>query len=156
MNSSNACCSSDLLLVRYRSAWRVAIESPEPFEPFGRECGRLTTILSPMRLASRLTAGVSLAITACWALALAFDGSTDVLLFLAPALLILAPLVAGRYVGEGLIVRLAAKRTRKPRRAPASAAPSSRPSAIWLPRGTGLLAFSLAERPPPPRLLTEF
>ncbi len=109
-----------------------------------------------MRLASRLTAGIALAITACWALALAFDGSTDVLLFLAPALLIVAPLVAGRYVGEGLIVKLAIKRARKPRRAPAPASPPSRPPATWLPRGTGLLAFSLAKRPPPPRLLTEF
>jgi hypothetical protein len=109
-----------------------------------------------MRLASRLTAGAALAITVCWALALAFDGSTDVLLFLAPALLIVAPLVAGRYVCEGLIVKLAIERTtRKPRRAPAPASPSSRPPAIWLPRGTGLLAFSLAKRPPPPRLLTE-
>lgn len=108
-----------------------------------------------MRLASRLTAGVALAITVCWALALALDGSTDVLLFLAPALLIVAPLVAGRYVGEGLIVRLAAKRTRKPRRAPASVASPSRPPALWLPRGSGLLAFSLDKRPPPPRLLTE-
>ncbi len=109
-----------------------------------------------MRLASRLTAGVALAISACWALALAFDGSTDVLLFLAPALLIAAPLVAGRYVGEGLIVKLATKRTRKFRRAPAPASPPSRPPATWLPRGTGLLAFSLAKRPPPPRPLTEF
>ncbi|HEX3324489.1 MAG TPA: hypothetical protein VHR65_05055 [Solirubrobacterales bacterium] len=109
-----------------------------------------------MRLASRLTAGVALAITVCWALALAFDGSTDVLLFLAPALLIVAPLVAGRYVGEGLIVRLAATRARKPRRAPAPAAPPSRPPALWRPRGSGLLAFSLDKRPPPLRLLTEF
>ena len=109
-----------------------------------------------MRLASRLTAGVALAITACWALALALDGSTDVLLFLAPALLVFAPLVAGRYVGEGLIVKLATKRTRKPRRAPVSALPSSRPPALWLPRGTGLLAFSLDKRPPPLGLLTEF
>jgi hypothetical protein len=110
-----------------------------------------------MRLASRLTAGVALAITICWALALAFDGSTDVFLFLAPALLIVAPLVAGRYVGERLIVRLAAKRTRRPRRrAPASAAPPSRPAALWLPRGSGLLAFSLDKRPPPQSLLTEF
>jgi len=109
-----------------------------------------------MRFVSRLTAGAALAISACWALGLALDGSTDVLLFLAPALLIVAPLVAGRYVGEGLIVKLAVKRTaRKPRRAPAPASPSSRPPAIWSPRGTALLAFSLAKRPPPPRLLTE-
>jgi hypothetical protein len=104
----------------------------------------------------RLSAGLAFAITACWALTLAFAGSTDGLLFLAPALLIVAPLVAGHYVGEGLIERLADGRARARRRPSAYAAPAPRPPALWLPRGTGLLAFSLAKRPPPLRPLIEF
>jgi hypothetical protein len=107
-----------------------------------------------MRLAGRLTSGVALAITVCWALALAFAGSTDVLLFLAPALLIAAPLVAGRYVGETLIAKLATRRS-GPRRRPGTRAPALPVATLWLPRGSRLLAFSLAKRPPPARLLPE-
>jgi hypothetical protein len=107
-----------------------------------------------MRLVSRFTAGLALAITAGWALSLAFSGSTDVLLYLAPALLIVAPLLAGRYVGESLIVKLASGgRKRHPHRAGTQAPP--KPPAIWLPRGTHLIAFSLAERPPPALLLPQ-
>jgi hypothetical protein len=107
-----------------------------------------------MRLVSRFTAGLALAITAGWALSLAFSGSTDVLLYLAPALLIVVPLLAGRYVGESLIVKLASRgRRRHPRRASTQAPP--KPPAIWLPRGTRLIAFSLAERPPPAVLLPQ-
>ncbi len=101
-----------------------------------------------MRLLSRLGAGAALAVTIAWSLTLALSGSTDALLFLAPALLILAPLLAGRYVGESLIVRLACARPRRRRRpGPAPMAPKA--PALWLPRGTRLVAFSLAERPPP-------
>jgi hypothetical protein len=105
--------------------------------------------LFSMRLAGRLTAGVALAITVCWALALAFAGSTDALLFMAPALLVVAPLLAGRYVGEELIEKLAARRSG--RRRGSNAHPLAVPPApaSWLPRGTRLLAFSLAKRPPP-------
>jgi len=39
-------------------------------------------------------------VTVCWVLALALAGSTDTLFFLAPALLIVAPLIAARYLGE--------------------------------------------------------
>jgi hypothetical protein len=106
-----------------------------------------------MRLAGRLTSGVGLAIAVCWALALAFAGSTDVLLFLAPTLLLAAPLVAGRYVGETLIVKLAARRS-GPQRHPSAPRTSTPPAAsLWRPRGTRLLALSLAKRPPPARLL---
>jgi hypothetical protein len=96
---------------------------------------------------------VALVITVGWSLALALDGSTDVLFYLAPALLILAPLLAGRYVGEELIGRLGAKRDRRPRISASSPAPSPRQPARRLPRGTRLIAFSLAERPPPALLL---
>lgn len=101
-----------------------------------------------MRLASRFTAGVALAITICWALALALAGSTDALLFMAPALLLVAPLIAGRYVGEGLIERLG-ERLGRPRRLASSPASTPHPPAVWRPRGSGLIAFALATRPPP-------
>lgn len=102
-----------------------------------------------MRLASRFTDSTALAITLCWVALLALIGSTDVLLFIAPALLIAIPLFGGRYPGEELIVKLAARRRRPARR---SAAGLARPFAIsesWRPRGASLLAFSLAKRPPP-------
>jgi hypothetical protein len=108
-----------------------------------------------MRLASRFTAGFALAITVCWALALALSGSTDALLFLAPALLIVAPLVAGHYVGEELIARFAAKRTRRPRRFSTAQSPAPRQPAVPAPHGTRLIAFSLAKRPPPGSLLPQ-
>ena len=108
-----------------------------------------------MRLATRLTSGLALTVTVCWALALALSGSTDTLLFLAPALLIVAPLIAGRYPGEELIAKLAAKRSRRPRRSAVAPVPVPRPPVAWSPRGTRLLAFSRAERPPPQRLLPQ-
>ncbi len=96
-----------------------------------------------------------MAVTVCWAFALALSGSTDTLLFLAPALLIVAPLIAGRYLGEELIAKLVAKRSRRPHRSVVVPAPVPRPPAVWSPRGTRLLAFSRAERPPPLRLLPQ-
>jgi hypothetical protein len=109
-----------------------------------------------MRLASRFTEKKALAITLGWVAALALTGSTAVLLFMAPALLIAIPLLGGHYVGEELIVKLAARRPRPPRRA-ATPAAWSLPAAPddWRPRGTGLIAFSLAKRPPPLRLLPQ-
>jgi hypothetical protein len=110
-----------------------------------------------MRLASRFTEKRALAVTVCWIVVLALTGSTDVLLFLAPALLIAVPLFAGRYFGEELIAKLIAKQgDHRPRRSPASLLPTPRALPIRLPRGTRLIAFSLAKRPPPPlRLLTQ-
>ena len=109
-----------------------------------------------MQLASRYTDRKALAITLCWVAALAVTGSTDVLLFLAPALLIAIPLLGGHYIGEELIVKLAARRARPPRR---SATPSAWPlppaPVDWRPRGAGLIAFSMAKRPPPLRLLPQ-
>ena len=109
-----------------------------------------------MRLASRFTDGKALAITLCWVTALAVTGSTEVLLFMAPALLIAVPLLAGHYVGEELIVRLAARRAR-PRRQPRTA-PASPPPPVPIdrrPRGADLIAFSMAKRPPPTVLLSQ-
>ena len=106
-----------------------------------------------MRLATRYTDRRALAITVCWLVVLGVTGSTDALLFLAPALLIAIPLCGGRYVGHELIVSLAARRARPPRRpTTAPARPLPAPPRNWRPRGAGLIAFSLAKRPPPLRL----
>ncbi len=106
-----------------------------------------------MRLASRFTDNWALGITLCWVVVLALTGATEVVLFIAPALLIAIPLFGGRYIGEELIVRLVGRRAR-PRRAVVSARV---PSVLWAPdrahpRGARLIAFSLAKRPPPVRL----
>ncbi len=108
-----------------------------------------------MRLASRFTDKKALAVTLCWVTALAASGSTHALLFLAPALLIVIPLLGGYYIGEELIVKLAARRTRPPRRTAASRRSLPPAPESWLPRGTGLIAFSLAKRPPPALPLTQ-
>jgi len=109
-----------------------------------------------MRLVRRYTDKRALVITLCWVAALAITGSTEALLFMAPALLIVIPLLGGHYVGEELIVKLAAKRARPARRAATSPAwPLPPAPESWTPRGTGLIAFSLAKRPPPARLLTQ-
>ena len=73
-----------------------------------------------------------------------------VLLALAPLLLFLATLVAGRYVGEERIARLAARLRRPGRRRPRVVLlgqPQSTP--VVLPRGGRLIAASLAHRGPP-------
>ena len=107
-----------------------------------------------MRLVSRFDAKVALAATLCWAVAMALTGSTDALLFLAPALLIVVPLLFGVYVGEDLIVRLAERnRGRRPAR-PASVPAPRRPLFAPL-RGGRLISLSLAKRPPPARLLPQ-
>ena len=107
-----------------------------------------------MNLAARLTPKTSLVLTLCWVALLALTGSTDALLFLAPALLIVIPLLGGHYIGEELIAKIVARRARPRRRS----APSSRPAqapATWVPRGTRLIAFGLAKRPPPARLVPQ-
>ncbi|HEX3609437.1 MAG TPA: hypothetical protein VHU14_07205 [Solirubrobacterales bacterium] len=95
-------------------------------------------------------------LTLCWVFALAATGSTDVLLFLAPALLIAIPLLCGRYFGEELIAKLAARRDRKPPRTRFVLPSAPVAPRTWRPRGRRLIAFSLAKRPPPICLLTEF
>jgi hypothetical protein len=72
------------------------------------------------------------------------------LLLLSPALALLLPLLAGRYVGEDALERLAARvgaprRRRRPAPAPL---PRRRPRATPV-RGGRLLAAALAERGPP-------
>ncbi len=72
------------------------------------------------------------------------------LLHVAPLVLLAIPLVAGRYLGETRIERLArAFRPRKPRAARVSTAAIPFATPRLLPRGGGLIASSLSVRPPP-------
>ncbi len=74
---------------------------------------------------------------------------SDVLLAV-PVLLLALPLLAGRYVGEQRLARLAAAFAPSRRRRPASVLRSGTPrSPRALPRGGRLIAASLATRPPP-------
>jgi hypothetical protein len=76
---------------------------------------------------------------------------SDVLLAL-PVLLLAVPLLAGRYVGEERLARLAAAFA-PPRRRPAGAlATTARRTPLAVPRGGRLIAASLAVRPPPASL----
>lgn len=80
---------------------------------------------------------------------MAMPFGVEILLALAPALLLLVALLAGRYPAHGTIMRLAARAARSPRdRAPASIAPPRRAPRALLRNGE-LIARSLATRPPP-------
>ncbi|HEY6729519.1 MAG TPA: hypothetical protein VI039_00665 [Solirubrobacterales bacterium] len=102
-----------------------------------------------MKPATWLTPKRSLALTLCWVAVLAVTGSTDALLFMAPALLIVLPLLGGRYVGQELIVKFATRRPRPRARRRLADSPAPSAPSIWLPRGTRLISFGLAKRPPP-------
>jgi hypothetical protein len=99
---------------------------------------------------SRWIPVVLLAAVAVAPMALLVPGMQTGALFLAPAMVLLASLLTGRYVGEAGLDRLvAAVRRRAPRRAPAQHRPlPARPRAL-MPRGGNLVATSLAVRPPP-------
>jgi hypothetical protein len=71
-----------------------------------------------------------------------------------PALVLALPLLAGRYVGEERIARLAARFVVRVRRAaPRLTARLPRAPRTLVPRGGRLLACSLAERGPPAALV---
>jgi hypothetical protein len=71
-------------------------------------------------------------------------------LLASPALVLALPLLAGRYVGERGIARLASRLVVRARRAArALSARLPRAPRVVLPRGGRLLAASLAERGPP-------
>jgi hypothetical protein len=97
----------------------------------------------------RLACGFFL-ITAAWSLIAALLGSTEALLFLAPALLLALPLALGRFLGEDKLARLRA-RHRQPRARTATAICAVAASRVrtLLPRGGALIAAALAKRPPP-------
>ena len=73
---------------------------------------------------------------------------SDVLLA-APVLVFALPLLAGRYVGEEQLARLAAAFVVARRRPAQALVPTARPALHRLPRGGRLIAASLAVRPPP-------
>ncbi len=77
-----------------------------------------------------------------------FGIHSDVLL-IAPVLVFALPLLAGRYVGEEQLARLAAAFELVRRRPASVLAPHAGGPRQILPRGGRLLACSLAVRPPP-------
>jgi hypothetical protein len=90
------------------------------------------------------------ALTVVWLLGLELLGVEAAVAYLAPALLILLPLLSGRYPGDEALVRVAGRRLRLACRPP-QAPPLSRPRpGALLPRGGRLVAASLAGRGPPP------
>lgn len=90
------------------------------------------------------------ALTAALVVVMTLVGAED-LLHTLPLLVLLLPLVGGRYLGEERLIALV--RSRAPRR-PVRAAHAPRPvrTPLSLPRGGRLIATSLAVRPPPAAL----
>lgn len=109
------------------------------------------TILLLMRRTSMQKAVCALAIFVGGAVVFDLTGSPEALLFLAPGLLIAATLATGRYLGEDLIVGIVTRRILRSGNKTAAPGLAARLSPVWPPRGTRLIAFSLATRPPPGR-----
>jgi hypothetical protein len=87
-------------------------------------------------------------LVAAWTIVHFLHGADTGLLYLAPALLVCAPLVAGRYVGEEQLAQLAARAVTQPsRRVGRLCTPGSHVRVMQ--RGGRLVASSLAKRPPP-------
>jgi hypothetical protein len=84
-------------------------------------------------------------LAALWLIGLHVGGLDTGLLFLAPAFVLLLPLLAGRYVGEGALAPL----VERVRSAVAAAIHRARPRARVAPRGGLLVGCSLAGRAPP-------
>jgi hypothetical protein len=91
------------------------------------------------------------ALTVVWLIGLELLGVEAAIAYLAPALLILLPLLSGRYPGDEALVRVATRRARRARPLP-PVAPPRRRGAVLLPRGGRLVATALAGRGPPPPL----
>jgi hypothetical protein len=72
-------------------------------------------------------------------------------MFMAPALTLVFPLLAGRYVGEERMISLA-RAVPPPRREPMRTATARRAFEPLLARGGRLIAAALAVRPPPSAL----
>jgi hypothetical protein len=89
-------------------------------------------------------AGLTLALAA-----LTLVGVHSDVLLAAPVLVFALPLLAGRYVGEQQLARLAAAHVVARRRPAPALVPSARRAPRRLPRGGRLIAASLAVRPPP-------
>ena len=78
-------------------------------------------------------------------------GHEEVVACSAPLLVLVLPLLAGRYIGEERIARGVARlRRRRPRHRPVPTPRRlPRPAAVLIPRGGELIASALAERAPP-------
>jgi hypothetical protein len=100
----------------------------------------------------RVHAALLVAAIAAFGLALALPGMETGVLFLSPAIILLASLLTGHYVGEHSLARFVAgfRPRRSRRRTPAAGGPERRLRAR-MPRGGRLVATSLAVRPPPLR-----
>jgi hypothetical protein len=82
--------------------------------------------------------------------ALALLGIAAAFAYASPVLLLLLPLLGGRYIGAERLERAISRGRRTPaRRRPALAAAWRGPERATLPRGGRLIGFSLAVRPPP-------
>jgi hypothetical protein len=92
----------------------------------------------------RVAAGAAVLVT-LWLVGLHLGGLDTGLLFLAPAFLLLLPLLAGRYLGADRL----ASRGAPVRRAVAGALHLPRPRMRLVPRGGLLVGCSLAGRAPP-------
>jgi hypothetical protein len=71
------------------------------------------------------------------------------LLFMAPALLLALVLLARRFPGERRLVAIASRRRRRARRVAVRLSVAARAPWALLPRGSALLSWALATRPPP-------
>ena len=92
------------------------------------------------------------AIAAVWTLGAMALGAGEAFVYLAPALLILLPLMSGRYPGDEALSRPALRRRgMSPLGGSAAIEPDrrTRPAAL-LPRGGRLVGAALAGRAPPP------
>ena len=88
-------------------------------------------------------------LVAAWTVVALHSGAETGLPYLAPALLLCAPLIFGRYVGEEQLAELAKRSPRCIVRR-ASRLPVPRSHVRLMQRGGRLVASSLAKRPPPP------
>jgi hypothetical protein len=89
------------------------------------------------------------ALTALLAIVQSVTGISADVLLAAPGLLLLLPLLAGRYVGEDGLARLTACMAARRRRPVAILAARPRRAPRLLARGGRLIAVALAERGPP-------
>jgi hypothetical protein len=96
----------------------------------------------------RLLLGLA-ALTVLFALVQSATGLSEEVLLAAPGLLLLLPLLAGRYVGEDGIARLSACLAAPRRRPLALRAAAPRRAPRVLARGGRLIAVALAQRGPP-------
>jgi hypothetical protein len=91
-------------------------------------------------------------VVVAWMVLEALTGVEMGLLYLAPALVLGAPLVVGRYVGEEQLAELADRSATLPARR-AAQLPLPRGYVRLMQRGGRLVAASLAKRPPPANAL---